>query len=74
MHSGTAPLCTWLNGLKPWNPNTDPDYLRDFYIGHLEFNDLESEDFYDLMLKKWHVGMVALMLGRISENPQMPIF
>ena len=26
------------------------------------------------MLKKWHVGMVALMLGRISENPQMPIF
>ena len=65
---------SWLNSLKPWNPDTDPDYLRDFYIGHLEFNDPESEDFYDQMLKKWHVGMVALMLGRISENPQMPIF
>ena len=64
----------WLEGLKPWNPDTDPDYLHDFYVGHLEFNDPVNEDFYDLMLKKWHVGMVALMLGRISENPQMPIF
>ena len=65
---------TWLNGLKPWNPDTDPDYLRDFYVGHLEFGDNDYEEFYDKMLKKWHVGMVALMLGRINENPQMPIF
>ena len=64
----------WLNSLKPWNPDTDPDYLGDFYVGHLEFGDPENEPFYDLMLKKWHVGMVALMLGRTSENPQMPIF
>lgn len=64
----------WLDGLKPWNPDTDPDYLSDFYVGHLEFGDPENEPFYDQMLKKWHVGMVALMLGRISENPQMPIF
>ena len=64
----------WLDGLKPWNPDTDPDYLSDFYVGHLEFGDPDNEPFYDQMLKKWHVGMVALMLGRISENPQMPIF
>ena len=64
----------WLDGLKPWNPDTDPDYLGDFYVGHLEFGDPDNEPFYDQMLKKWHVGMVALMLGRISENPQMPIF
>ena len=63
----------WLCALKPWNPDTDPDYLRDFYIGHLEFGDPENEPFYDQMLKKWHAGLVALMLGRISENPQMPI-
>ena len=65
---------SWLEGLRPWNPDTDPDYLHDFYVGHLEFGDPENEAFYDQMLKKWHVGMVALMLGRINENPQMPIF
>ncbi len=65
---------SWLQGLKPWNPETDPDYLHDFYVGHLEFCDPENEAFYDQMLKKWHVGMVALMLGRSNENPQMPIF
>ena len=64
----------WLSGLKPWNPDTDPDYLKDFYTGHLEFGDPENEPFYEQMLKKWHTGLVALMLGRISENPQMPIF
>ena len=65
---------SWLEGLKPWNPETDQDYLRDFYNGHLEFGDPENETFYEQMLKKWHVGLVALMLGRINENPQMPIF
>ena len=64
----------WLNNLKPWNRDTDPDYLKDFYIGHLEFGDPENEPFYEQMLKKWHVGLVALMLGRTNENPQMPIF
>lgn len=67
-------VATWLNGLKPWNPDTDPDYLRDFYVGHLEFGDPDNEDFYDRMFKIWHVGMVALMLGRVGENPLMPIF
>ncbi len=66
-------VSSWLYSLKPWNPDTDPDYLRDFYIGHLEFGDPENEPFYEQMLKKWHIGKVALMLGRINENPQMPI-
>lgn len=64
---------TWLDGLKPWNPETDPDYLRDFYNGHLEFYDSENEEFYYQMFKKWHVGMVAMMRGRSNENPIMPI-
>lgn len=66
-------FATWLNGLKPWNPDTDPDYLHDFYVGHMEFNDPENEDFYDRMLKKWHVGLVAQVLDRTNENPMMPI-
>ena len=64
----------WLDSLKPWNPDTDPDYLHDFYVGHMEFNDPENEAFYDSMMKKWHVAMVGLMLRRINENPLMPIF
>lgn len=65
---------TWLDNLQPWNPETDPDYLRDFYNGHLGFNDPENEDFYYMMFKKWHVGMVAMMRGLSNENPIMPIF
>jgi len=64
---------SWLLSLKPWNPDTAPDYLHDFYVGHLEFEDPENEVFYDQMLKKWHVGLVALMLGQGKENPLMPI-
>ena len=67
-------LNEWLDALKPWNPETDPDYLHDFYVGHLEFEDPENEDYYDRMLKKWHVGFVGLIRGWINENPQMPIF
>lgn len=63
----------WLEGLKPWNPDTDPDYLDEFYRGHLEFVDKETEDFCVEMLKKWHVKMVELMLGICNENPLMPI-
>ena len=67
-------FAAWLNDLKPWNPDTDPDYLRDFYVGHMEFNDPENEEFYDRMLKKWHVGLVAQVLNLTNENPMMPIF
>ena len=65
---------SWLDSLKPWDPDTDPDYLKDFYVGHLEFADSENENLYDTMFKKWHVGMVAMIRGISHENPIMPIF
>lgn len=64
----------WLYSLKQWNPDTDPDYLSNFYKGHLIFKCPENEDLYDQMLKKWHVAMLALILGCSNENPLMPIF
>lgn len=67
-------VSSYLNGLKPWNPDTDPDYIGDFFCGHLEFNDPENEKFYDTMLRKWFVCMVALWMGKVSENPLMPVF
>ena len=63
----------WLDSLPAWNPQTDPDYLRQFYIGHLQVNDPEYTELYAEMLRKWHVRMVEMMLGRCSENPIMPI-
>ena len=66
-------LNAWLDSLAPWKPDTDPDYLHDFYVGHLEFNDPDSEALYDRLLKKWHVALVALIRGLCNENPQMPI-
>ena len=67
-------LNEWLDSLMPWNPDTDPDYLRQFYLNHLEFEDPENEELYDRMFKKWHVGLVGLIRGVINENPLMPIF
>lgn len=64
---------SWLDSLQPWNPETDFDYIHDFFNGHLEFNDPESEEFYYQMLKKWFVGMVSMMRGLSNENPIMPI-
>lgn len=64
----------WLSGLGKWNPETDPDYLKEFYQDHLVLDtDGESAAFIFAMLVKWHVGMVALMLGVSNENPLMPI-
>ncbi len=67
-------VISYLEGLKPWNPDVDPDYIGDFFCGHLEFNDTENEKFYDTMLRKWFVCMVALWLGKVKENPLMPVF
>ena len=65
---------TWLDGLAPYNPDTDPDYIADFFDGHLQYVDSENADFYQQMLTKWFVGMVALWIGRAKENPIMPVF
>lgn len=67
-------VSTWLNGLPPYNPDTDPDYIADFFGDHLEYVDAENADFYQQMLTKWFVCMVALWTGRANENPLMPVF
>lgn len=66
-------LRTWLESLPQWNPETEPDYLADFYRSYLEFADKGVEPFCIRMMKKWHVRMVELMLGVSNENPLMPI-
>ena len=63
----------WLDSLEPWNPDTDPDYLTEFFAGHLKYSDPENNDFYQRMLTKWFVGMVALWKGLANENPIMPV-
>ena len=65
---------TWLDGLPTYHPDTDPDYIADFFGGHLEYADSENADFYQRMLTKWFVGMVALWTGKVNENPIMPVF
>ena len=68
------PLLDYLNSLAPFNPDDGKDFIKDMFIGHLEFGDPENETFYDMVLQKWFVGMVALWLGKIDENPIMPVF
>ena len=64
----------WLDQLPAYDPERDPDYIRDFFIGHLHFADPENAEFYQQMLQKWFVGMVALWTGSVNENPLMPVF
>ena len=68
------PPAEWLSCLKPWNPDTDPDYIGEFFIGHMEFGPLADPNYYDKMFRRWLVGLVALWLGRIDENPVMLTF
>lgn len=63
----------YLNHLKPWNPDSDPDYIGDL-LDHLLFQDDSRRDFYHSMLRKWFLCMVAMMRRQESENPLVPIF
>ena len=67
-------VAIYLDSLETFNPDIDPDYLHDLFTGHLHFGDPENSDFYQKMLEKWFVGMVALWTGRTNENPIMPVF
>ena len=69
-----APHLEWLNSLKPWNPDTDPDHIHDFFVGHMEFGPLADAELYDLIFHRWIVGIVALWRGEIDANPLMPTF
>lgn len=66
-------VATWLDSLQEYNPETDPDYLQEFFAGHLQYGDPENGEFYQKMLVKWLVGMVKLWTGRAYENPIMPV-
>ena len=68
------PAAEYFQTLKPWNPDTDPDYIRQFFIDHLIFAKPEEKEYYYMVLKKWFVCCVALWLGKVHENPLMPIF
>ena len=69
-----SPHLAWLDSLKPWNPDTDPDYIHDFFVGHMELGPLADEELYDLMFHRWIVGMVALWKGLIDSNPLLPTY
>lgn len=66
------PFRSFLDSL-PKRQDGEPDYIRDFFVGHMQFGDPEYTEFYAQMFEKWFVAMVALWLGRIDENPLMPI-
>ena len=66
-------VTTWLYSLAPYDPQADPDYISDFFNGHLVYGDPENAEFYQQMFLKWFVGMVALWTGVVDENPVMPV-
>ena len=68
------PITDYLDSLVPWNPETDPDYIHEMFVGHMEFKNPEDADFYDMVFHRWFVCMVALWLGRIPQNPLLPTF
>jgi len=67
------PIKSWLDSLPEWNPDTDPDYIRDFFIGHILFGDPENVEFYDMVFRKWMCNIVALWLGMVEDNPILPV-
>ena len=66
------PFRTYFDTLPEWHEG-DPDYIGDMFTGHLSFGDPDSTPFYDLMLRKFFTGMVALWLGYTDENPIVPV-
>lgn len=66
------PFRSYGEELPKWKEG-DPDYIRDFFVGHMEFGDPENVEFYDEMFHKWFIGMVGLWLGYVNENPLMPV-
>ena len=62
----------YLDGLEKWEDG-DPDYIYDMF-SCLHMNDEENREFLIEMERKWFVNMVAMMMGKESENPLMPIY
>ena len=69
-----APHLEWLDSLPIWNPDSDPDFIHEFFVGHMEFGPLANVPLYDKMFHRWLVAMVALWRHQIESNPLMPTF
>ena len=67
------PFRDYLEQLPEWQEG-DPDYIKDFFVGHMVFGDPENQAFYDHMFHKWFTGMVGMWRKRVDENPIMPVF
>lgn len=66
------PFRSYLDELPKWNEG-DPDFIQEFFIGHMVFGDPENLEFYAQMFRKWFVCMVALWTRKVKENPMMPV-
>ena len=66
------PFQSYLNMLPKWKDG-DPDYIHEFFVDHIIFGDPENTELYDVLFRKFFVGMVALWLGKAMENPLMPV-
>lgn len=66
------PFRNYFDNLPEWKEG-DPDYIREFFVGHMEFGDPENTEFYDLMFRKWFVGAVGLWLDVVDEDPIVPV-
>ena len=62
----------YLDALEEWTDG-DPDYIYDMF-NCLHIKDEDNKDFLIEMQRKWFVNMVAMMTGRETENPLMPIY
>lgn len=62
----------YLNSLESWEDG-DPDFIFDMF-SCLPMKDEENRDFQIEMERKWFVNMVAMMMGKETENPLMPIY
>ena len=66
------PFRSYLDELPKWKEG-NPDFIQEFFIGHMEFGDPENLEFYAQMFRKWFVCMVALWIKKVKENPLMPV-
>lgn len=66
------PFQNYFDALPEWHEG-DTDYIREFFIEHMEFGDPENTEFYDLIFHRFFVGMVGLWLGYRDENPIVPV-
>lgn len=69
----------YLDSLPEWHPSENDDMdqekfaddpIREFFE-HIQFVDEENHELYIHYMRKWFVGLVGLMLGKIDEHNLM---